>query len=281
MQGIGSNCCAATFVLFKNFFTLPAKAKQSSSFSLKQSRVVERAVASTWFKLDLKHSYPNITHLPFSFEGNGLLIEMLLGPQTYLDPKTTDSRPWEQHLQIRVRTSKLQVRSRMKLWSFMANNCNGGGGASKTNAVQGRVNLWIEFVNRNIYSLSVFGCCQWAFAGLECSQGAYLHCNSNEFRAGMVVLGAQEGFGPWWESSRLPGIDLVGRKSLPPGGGRGRGGGYGRNTGEINPQIPNPLSFHNCPIWPFHYIVYPWFSHSWANPHVTKWKTNEHAKEIE
>ena len=62
----------------------------------------------------------------------------------------------------------------------------------------------------------MFGCWQRAFAGLECSQGgAYLHCNSNEFRAGVVVLGAQERFGPWWESSRLPGIDLVGRKSLP------------------------------------------------------------------
>ena len=140
---------------------------------------------------------------------------MLLGPQTTLAQKTIDSRPWEQHFQICVGTSKLQVRSGMNLSRFMANNGNGDG-ASKTNAVQGRVNLWIEFVNRNIYSSSVFGCWQRAFAGLECSQGgAYLHCNSNEFRAGVVVLGAQEGFGPWWESSRLPGIDLVGRKSLP------------------------------------------------------------------
>ena len=55
----------------------------------------------------------------------------------------------------------------------------------------------------------------------------------------MVVLGAQERFGAFrmWECSRLPGIDQCGGENPSPPGG---GGGYGRNTGEINPQIPNP-----------------------------------------
>ena len=73
----------------------------------------------------------------------------------------------------------------------------------------------------------MFGCWQRAFAGLECSQGgAYLHCNSNEFRAGVVVLGHRRGLGVGGDVGMLAtprNRSVWGENPSPRGGGEGGG----------------------------------------------------------
>ena len=94
------------------------------------------------------------------------------------------------NLKIIIITSRIRNQS-IKVYKY------NGGGASKTNAVQGRVNLWIEFVNTNIYNPSVFGCWRRAFAGLECSQGGeYIYIViPMSLGPGWLFLGHRRGLG--------------------------------------------------------------------------------------
>ena len=67
-------------------------------------------------------------------------------------------------------------------------------GVSKTNAAQGRVNLWIRFVNRKIYSRCIRMLVEKR-RRLQGSQGAYLQTLWLQMSLRQVVLWAQERFG--------------------------------------------------------------------------------------
>ena len=145
----------------------------------------------------------------------------------------------------------------MKIWRSVAYN----GCILETNAeLQGRVNLWIELVNRNIYNPSVFGCCRRAFAGLECSEGGGAYISTVKYiyivipmslRAGWLFLGHKGGLGLEWEVGMVadPRNRSVGNPTL------GQVGGGVRKKYSGNKSKPPSRSI--IAQWPFQFVKFP------------------------